>query len=163
MTGQQYEHYIRFYRKHPAWVSLLSKCNKVLTSLGYLLYPFLVAFLAYTKDSRLFSFILVPGICFVAVSIFRKVFNRPRPYEDPEINALKPREKKGESFPSRHVFSFFIISLLYYPFCPIFCLALLILGCLLAYLRVILGVHYPLDVCVGALLGIFGGILTILL
>ena len=92
------------------------------------------------------------------------VVNRPRPFATyPEIQKL---DKAGSySFPSGHTSSAFAfatsISLAYpqwYVVAPSFAWASLV-----GYSRMHLGVHYPSDVLVGALLGIGSGFITHLL
>ena len=54
--------------------------------------------------------IIVPLVGFVAVSVFRYIVNRPRPYEKFDMPPVIPKDTHGRSFPSRHVFSAFIIA-----------------------------------------------------
>ena len=93
---------------------------------------------------------------FVILSALRKGINAPRPYEVYETSPLIPKNTKGKSFPSRHVFSIFIIGMTFYYCCPApeLGIVILILGIFLAILRVVSGVHFIKDVVAGALLGI---------
>lgn len=163
MMVSHYENWIRFYKEHPTIIPILIFFNKIVTLSGYVMYPAILCILYWNHSSAILYYIIIPGISFVAVSVFRKVYNRPRPYENPQINTLTSRDKVGQSFPSRHVFSYSLISILLISLYPIPGILMLFLTCFLAYLRVILGIHYPSDVCVGATLGIFSGLLTILL
>ena len=98
----------------------------------------------------------MPGISFVLLSLFRKGVNRKRPYEFFGTPSLIPKKTQGKSFPSRHVFSIFVIAMswLYlFPWEPAGVI-LLAAGLLLAALRVLAGVHYLSDVVAGALIGI---------
>ena len=65
---------------------------------------------------ELIIYLAIPGISFVAVSIFRKCYNAKRPYEIYDFKPLIPKDTIGKSFPSRHVFSIFVIgtTLLYH-------------------------------------------------
>ena len=75
------------------------------------------------------------------------------------IQPLLVRRKKGQSFPSRHTFSIFMIAMaLGYVWMPAGIL-FLILGALLGSIRVIGGVHFPRDVIAGAAVGIGIGVL----
>ena len=105
----------------------------------------------------LISFIAIPALCFLAVTIFRKVVNKKRPYEKLPIQSLIKKEKKGQSFPSRHVFSIFLIATLWFYFWKPIGIFLLIAGIFLAIVRVIGGVHFISDVYAGAFLGIIAG------
>lgn len=103
--------------------------------------------------------VVVPAVSFVLVSVFRKFYSAPRPYEILDIQPLIKKNTKGKSFPSRHVFSVFMIGMTYfYMYWPAG-IAIGILGIALAYVRVVGGVHFPKDIAAGALIGILSGIL----
>ena len=138
--------------------------NYILTKAVYILYPLLLLYLAAThltdRDPGFLPAVLVPGISFVLVSIFRNLYNAPRPYEMP--GAPKPVIKKdapGKSFPSRHIFSIFIIAVTLFWVWPIPGIIVGIAGTVLAICRVMGGVHFPRDVIAGALIGIACGII----
>ena len=138
--------------------------NYILTKAVYILYPLLLLYLAATHltdmDPGLLPAVLVPGISFVLVSIFRYLYNAPRPYEMP--GAKEPVIKKdapGKSFPSRHIFSIFIIADTLFWVWPIPGIIVGIAGTVLAVCRVMGGVHFPRDVIAGALIGIACGII----
>jgi undecaprenyl-diphosphatase len=95
-------------------------------------------------------------------NFFKETFERLRPNNDPTINTLIRVLKKsgGYSFLSAHAttsfaVSTFIILALKSFFKPIY--LVLIWPLLFAYSRIYLGVHYPLDVLCGSILGIFIG------
>ena len=97
---------------------------------------------------------------FLFVSGLRKVLDRPRPYEALNIRPLLVKEKQGESMPSRHVFSVFMIAMTFlYVFGIAASVPLFVIGIVMALIRVIGGVHFPSDVIVGAAIGIISGIL----
>ena len=132
--------------------------NRFLTACGFFLYPLLLLFLLLKGEFlTLCSFIFIPAICFLIITIFRKVINKQRPYEKLPIQSLIKKEKKGQSFPSRHVFSIFLIATLWFYFWKPIGIFLLIAGIFLAIVRVIGGVHFISDVCAGAFLGIIAG------
>ncbi len=87
--------------------------------------------------------------------IIKNLVMRPRPYESlPDIvNLIGPQSQS--SFPSGHAASSFasatvpfLLEKNFLKWLPI------ILACLIAFSRLYVGVHYPLDVFVGALIGI---------
>ena len=158
MNLEQYNRIHDFFITHSSAFSLLLMANRFLTACGFLLYPLLLLFLLLKRELlMLCSFIFIPTICFLIVTIFRKVINKQRPYEKLPIQSLIKKEKKGQSFPSRHVFSIFLIATLWFYFWKPIGIFLLIAGIFLAIVRVIGGVHFVSDVCAGAFLGIIAG------
>ena len=158
MNLEQYNRIHDFFITHSSAFSLLLMTNRFLTACGFFLYPLLLLFLLLKRELlMLCSFIFIPAICFLTVTIFRKVINKQRPYEKLPIQSLIKKEKKGQSFPSRHVFSIFLIATLWFYFWKPIGIFLLIAGIFLAIVRVIGGVHFISDVCAGALLGILAG------
>lgn len=141
---------------HPKYINQL---NRLITSLVYTIYPVVLATLLLTRDERFWRALLAPAVSFVLVSIFRNVYNAPRPYEVSGVKPIIKKESKGKSFPSRHVFSIFVIAtVLFFIYKPLG-LVLMVAGLVLAVLRVIGGVHFPRDVIVGAIVGILSGVL----
>lgn len=138
---------------------ILIFANKMITLIFYFSFITLLILLIVRHNPHLFRLILTCGISFLAVSLFRMFYNAPRPYEKDGITPLITKKTKGHSFPSRHVFSAFLIgvAVLYFNLpCGII---LLFCGIILAFLRVASGVHYTKDVVAGAICGIFGGII----
>ena len=103
------------------------------------------------------------GLPFVLVSVVRKLINAPRPYELYDFYGVKPKEKAGQSFPSRHVFSAFIIAVLSSLVSPWLSAAAFVMGVCLAVSRVLLGMHFIRDVVAGALVGAVCGTLGIII
>ena len=161
MTGKKYDTYVRPFRGRPGRIRKLKMLDTLLTAGGFIVYPLILIFLIIRRNGRLKSYILIPAAGFALVSLFRKKIDLPRPYENPEINTLSRREKKGQSFPSRHVYSYFVIAVLLAVLFPLPGILMLILGGLLAVVRVLLGVHYPRDVVTGGVLGILTGLLAV--
>ena len=89
----------------------------------------------------------------------RKTINAPRPYEVFDASPVIPKDTRGNSFPSRHAFSIFVIAMTFCACCPLAWVGSVMLaaGVLLAVIRVVSGVHFPRDVVVGALLGMLAG------
>ena len=105
----------------------------------------------------------VAAVPFVAVSVLRKIINAPRPYELIGDFPHRPKNKSGESFPSRHTFSAFLIATLLLPWSVAVGASLYAVGALLAAARVLLGIHFVRDVTAGAAVGIISGIIGIII
>lgn len=158
MTKEQYERWSAPFRT-PFREKCLNVGNRVLTMTCYITYPLTLLWLWVGKDSHALRALLVPAVSFVLLSLFRRFYNAKRPYEQMDIRPLIHKDSKGKSFPSRHVFSVFIIAVTYLWMNPAVGGVFLAVGVLLALCRVIGGVHYPRDVLAGALFGIFSGLL----
>ncbi len=150
-----------YFRKYPVAARLLQVINSLLTKVMYLVYPILLGYLFFTTPQKLIGFILIPGISFVLVSLVRKWLNVPRPYEAWAIHPLIRKDTKGQSLPSRHVFSATIISMAVLQVNSFLGIIFLLLSLVLACCRVIGGVHYPRDVIVGCIVGVACGLLLI--
>lgn len=138
---------------------LINHLNRLITTSVYITYPIVLFYLVYLRDARFWRVLLAPGISFVFVSIFRHYVNAPRPYEVVDFEPIIEKETTGNSFPSRHVFSIFVIATTLYFISKPLGILLMIAGGVLAILRVVGGVHFPRDVIAGAIIGIVSGIL----
>lgn len=147
----KFKDYITSYKYGQAIIAIL---NNTATSLVYISYPIILIILFLNKDGRLWKTILIPGISFLIISIFRKLIDFPRPYEVYDIKPMINKDSKGKSFPSRHVFSAFVIGGTIFKLWPIPGSMLLGIGGIIAVLRVIGGVHFPRDVIFGAGIGV---------
>ena len=110
MNEELYERITKPIRKYPHGIKMVNIVNKLFTGLVYLMYPIFLLKMLVDHDIRFWKVLLIPGISFVVVSIFRKYINFPRPYELLNIDPIIAKDTKGKSFPSRHVFSAFIIA-----------------------------------------------------
>jgi len=141
------------------YAKTINLSNKIITYFVYAVYPIVLILLISNRDPRFWRVLLAPSIFFVLVSIFRKVVNAPRPYEVTGNEPIIKKETEGNSFPSRHVFSVFVIATTLYFISNPLGIFLMLAGIILAVLRVVGGVHFPRDVIAGAIIGIISGIL----
>ena len=111
-------------------------CDSVLTKIAYAVYPVLIFCLAVTGNSDIVRAVAVPGISFVILSVFRYLFNAPRPYEVFGMQPVIKKDTKGKSMPSRHVFSIFVIAVTVFYFCPTAGICLGAAGVIMAAARV---------------------------
>lgn len=157
-----YNKLTRSFQNKPTAIRCLQIVNSLLTKIMYLVYPLMLIYLFCKQPNRLIAFILIPAISFVLVSVVRKLLNAPRPYETWNITSLILKNTKGQSMPSRHVFSATIISMAIFRLNLILGIFFLILSLVIALCRVLGGVHYPRDVMAGFLVGIVCGLLLFL-
>lgn len=155
----RYQSWSRFLKEHPALLAGVLFGNRWISRIMYVLYPALLVYVLVVGYPNWWTFLLIPALGFVLLSLFREALNAPRPYEKENMIPILTKETSGQSFPSRHVFSATMISMCLLQVFPTLGLACLILAALLAVCRVLLGVHYPRDVVVGYLLGIGFGLL----
>ena len=119
------------------------------------------AFTVSMTDGAILLFI--SGIPFVLVTLLRRILSLPRPYEIYDFYDTPPKEKRGQSFPSRHVFSITLIGTLCLFAYPVLGGILLAAGLVMAVSRVLLGVHFIRDVVAGALIGVISALIGVLI
>lgn len=159
MNARLYEKITRPIHNNLYGVKILNFVNSIITKLVYCLYPILLIIIGINDDPRFWKVLLIPGVSFLLLSIFRNYYNAPRPYEVLDITPIIHKDTKGKSFPSRHVFSIFIISMAFYYIIPTMGIVLMVLGLVLGIVRVLGGVHFPIDVIVGGAMGILCGVI----
>lgn len=154
MTKEQYVSIMEWIRNKPYGISIIKWSGKAITYLTAFVYFAAGVFLVWQRDDRVIPLVLTPAVSFFLVSIFRTKYGAVRPYEKYGFAPLLPKDTQGKSFPSRHVFSIFVIATV---ICYIWLLPgiiLLLLGLVLAVLRVAMGVHFPKDVLAGVMVGV---------
>ena len=161
MKKDTYLKMTRPFRENAKLARSLHIINKIITYVMVALYMGLLAYYACNQDERLIRAIIVPLDSFIIVTVFRYMLNRKRPYEHFDIPPVIQKDTAGKSFPSRHVFSAFIIAMTYLCWSPLVWAGtvLLVLAASMAVVRVISGVHYISDVAAGAVCGIAAGVL----
>ena len=139
--------------------------NKILTYSVFIAYPIFLLYLLFQRNPILGRAIMVPLDSFIIVSVFRHIVNRKRPYEYFGVKPVIDKDTKGKSFPSRHVFSAFVISMTFI-FCSsmswqwiVISTVLFLISTGIAIIRVVSGVHYISDVIAGAIVGIAAGLI----
>lgn len=157
MTRENYIKITDIIRDNPRRIRLTRFLNRLFTGFVFLLYPALLLLLFFEHNPFLLRAVIVPASTFLLVTIFRKIYNAPRPYERFDLPPAIEKETSGKSFPSRHVFSVFIIAMTAFYLDPGMGIALFLIGTSLGIIRVIGGVHEPRDVIAGALFAILSG------
>ena len=142
----------------------LSLIGKICVGLNVVFFALVLAILALGEEW--YDAIItaeVAALGYLTVTLLRRLLNRPRPYEVYDFYTVKPKEKKGESFPSRHCYSAFVIATLSWLVSPLVTLGLLVLGGLIAVTRVLCGIHFVRDVLVGGAIGVAFGTLGVII
>lgn len=100
--------------------------------------------------------------------VFKHTFDRIRPCNDPDffmnVRLLVDHCSRGYSFTSNHAANHFGIAMFFYitmkPLLGKWAISGFIWAGLIAYAQVYVGVHYPLDILAGSLLGLIFGTFT---
>ncbi len=121
---------------------------------GWVLLPAFLVVLFFQRK-RLKLFLAVFFIESLTVNLLKIVFNTPRPAKVlQDVHLLEPLYHK--SFPSGDTAMAFAFATFFSKGTPLWLkLPLWVYAFLIGYGRVYLGVHFPFDVVVGALIGVF--------
>jgi undecaprenyl-diphosphatase len=160
--------------------TILTQCNRVDINFCLKLnqlskYPVILNFfnfISWLGNGKIWYLIIfiIPFICNIGIKIsveliffgligtiiykiLKNTINRPRPYKINQSINLGGKILDQFSFPSGHTLHSVIFSLILIYHFPILTEILAILTLLIGLSRVILGMHFPSDVFVGALLG----------
>lgn len=162
--AQLYQKNAEIYERRPQLKNALLLCNVLFSWLFFVAYALLIVYAvfhdAFTAKEWIAA-LFFPLFCLFLVSVLRLAIERPRPYAETGAN-IKPMIKKtgreNKSFPSRHVASAFVISMLFTAHFPVFGAFLLLASGFLAYVRFSVGAHYLADLFVGAGIGVALGL-----
>ena len=159
ITEKNYKRIIKFFSERNFAFNALKLCYSFLPLLLFIGYPALIVYVFFSNPVDLFKIILVPFGVFLLVTVLRKVINEQRPYEKYNTPSLFGKTTKGQSMPSRHTASAFIISLaiLYVNF--ELGIAALSVSFLITLSRVLAGAHYIRDVLAAMLLSVTAGVI----
>lgn len=137
------------------------------------LYLFVLVFIAlnYGKKGWWWSLAFVCTIAIadmVSSQVFKKSFDRLRPCQDPfffdQVRLLLKACSGSFSFTSSHAANHFAMasfaSITLYPTFNRYIYLTYLWAFFIAYAQIYVGVHYPLDVLGGALIGVMAGVLT---
>ena len=131
MNAEQYRAVIGWFNARPAAKKALRLVSRSAVVLVYLLYLGMLAWLAWHRMGQLW----------------------PAPYTALGFTPLFPKDKTGQSMPSRHCFSAAPIARTAWYVLPPLGAVLAVLGVLIAISRVVTGVHYISDVLAGLAFG----------
>lgn len=151
------ETYLKVYRRAAKAAPVLEWTNRLITWGVYAWFTGWMIWLFFVYRPVFWPAFFTMGISFGLVTVFRRIFNAPRPYEVFSVPPLMRKDTHGQSFPSRHVFSVFIIAAVTSWLYPLPGAVLFAAGAVLAFVRVVTGVHFLRDVLAGALCGLVMG------
>lgn len=154
------------------WIYGLSHRNVFADNLGiflaaYLPYLLLVGFfiLIYAqKESRRRWMLFIEGALAtllargIITELIRYFYTHPRPFDVYGFSPLIP--ESGNSFPSGHMTFYFALAMVMLFWSRRWGVRYLVLALLIGLARIYAGVHWPLDILGGALIGILSGFAT---
>jgi membrane-associated phospholipid phosphatase len=161
--SSSYERVIYGIYRMPTVAEMLRVLSHVIGALAIYAYCWLLLMTLNDKGvTELLRVILVTGAPFLVVSVLREWISAPRPYDIYPFFEKKPKNKKGRSFPSRHVFSIVLIGFIYTTLSVWIGVGIIVSALILAVLRVLLGIHFIRDVVAGAVMGAIAGAIGLL-
>lgn len=157
ISTETYKSIVDFFKRNKPCNTVLKLCYNFLPLIMFVSYGILIVFMFFS-DIKIFARItLSPLTVFAIVTFFRKIFNRPRPYEKFATTSVFGKNKKGESMPSRHTACAFIIAMAFmYVSIPLG-IAYLIISAFIMISRVLAGVHFISDVIAGMAISLLYG------
>ena len=143
----------------------LKAFSHIVSILGALLFAFDLAVLTFLAKRYLVAALVAVSafVGYVSVTLMRRLVNAPRPYELYSFYEVRPKEKVGNSFPSRHAYSALAIATLTFAVSRILAVVFIVLSLLMCVCRVLLGIHFIRDVLAGAAIGLAAGIIGLLM
>jgi len=149
------------------WICLDASAIFLAKYLGYLLICLLFVWLIWSclfkkEECRQIIKIIVLSLGaalfsrLIIVEIIRWLYFRPRPFVAEQVNQLLEHSASG-SFPSGHAAFFFALGTVIFLHNKKTGLAFFAASFLIVLSRVFVGIHYPLDILAGAVIGIFFG------
>lgn len=160
MNKRRYETTVRFFSTNKTAHALLSFIYKFLPNLLFLSYPALIIieFFVMGFGWQWLRMVVVPAGVLGFVSAMRVIINEERPYERYKIPSVFHKTTVGQSMPSRHTASAYIIAMTFLSVNPVTGVITLFIASLIEASRVMAGAHFIRDVVVGAAIGISAGI-----
>lgn len=153
MRREQYIKISEPFRNNEKKAAGLSLANSFGTAAEYIGYALVLVSQIVLRNVWFWRVLLVPAAAFLVLSLIRSRINAPRPYEVWQIAPLIEKDTVGKSFPSRHVFSAAVIGMAALSVSTAGGIVLLAVSGLLAWCRVVAGVHFIKDVTAGLVTG----------
>ncbi len=145
--------FLLIYTKTDKWRPFFQKITDISKPLFILFYFSLIGYQVHFGIFKDFpKTILAPVCTLLLCRILRKTINRKRPYLI--FESLNLQKKEEASFPSNHTASSFIIAFIFLLFNFKIFLFLFLLAILVSVSRIIIGIHFPLDITFGFLIAL---------
>lgn len=148
----------RRYRR-PETARLINQVDRALVYIVAIAY-FVMLFVVYiTGNDHFWRALIVPAITFAIVTAIRELADKPRPYELYDIHPIIEKDTRGKSLPSRHMASAIIIACAFtWVSVPLGVIGF-VMCAVIAFTRIIGGVHFPRDIVAAALISGICGLL----
>lgn len=163
MLNQNIFNYINNIAGRYAWLDKLGVFFAVYTAYilpAILIYWWLTSRNRHTGRSIVVSLVAAVISRFAVVSLIRFLYYHPRPFEVMSVHQLIP--ESGTSFPSGHAAFFFALSIVIYAANRKLGTWFLVVSTLMGLARIYAGVHWPLDIVAGAIVGLIIGRLAVI-
>ncbi len=159
MNNERYLANKEWFASHKTAYNILKFLYKILPLVMFIALPSLIIIKAFMGiDHDFLRMIYVPLSVLIEVTLLRKIVNKERPYEKYKTEPVINRDGKGQSFPSRHTASAFIIAMCAIPVSLPLTISLLIISTLIGLTRIFAGVHFISDVIMGAFISVITGL-----
>ena len=116
------------------------------------------------KKTRIMAIVAGASIIlgrYVVVEIIKRLYSRPRPYLILDgVKKIISENHDYQSFPSGHATIFFALATAIYFFNKKWGIVSFVAAILVGISRIFVGVHWPLDVLAGAIVGIISGVIV---
>lgn len=138
---------------------VLDKIMPLITALGNgaIVWAIISVYLIKNENYRIEGYMVIASIILVTIigeGIIKHIIKRTRPFEHMKINKLLISRPITYSFPSGHTASSFAASGILIMMDNKLSIIAVVLASLIAFSRIYLNVHYPLDVITGIVLGL---------
>ncbi|MEJ6951857.1 phosphatase PAP2 family protein [Natronospora cellulosivora (SeqCode)] len=132
---------------------IMLNITKLSSKIFAIIYLIFIISLVFMKDNRFLPLLLGPALTLLTVNIIRFIYYRPRPFLTLPIESLI-EHRDDSSMPSKHTASAFAIAIAISYINIVIGFLLLIFAAFTAISRIMIGLHYPLDILVATILGL---------